>query len=393
MSVTLFSFLRLRADLYRYLVSAFCFRIGFFISICLVMTSGANASERCVEPVFGVADIVIDQTAANANAARTKGMRLAAEKAFTTVLDRLLMAPERRDAFLQKHDLDEFTDFVHIIEENNLPKRYIGRLDFCFDAQRLRTALKQANFRWSELQSPPILVVPVWNGTDGTRAWQLKNKWIGAWHQFVSNNKGLVSFRILQPTLYRERRLRAEDLSAANQQHLASAAVLAEAQQVLLVIANEDYEGSTRLVDVSADLYDSDGKHLSAVFKHGKSAIGKVAGKNDLATIVNRHIVSIAKSMEEGWHAANLMGDPVSSRLTVEVPIDTLADWASRLQTLRAIAVIDKMEIHKLDITSAIVSLQLVGPVTALENALAVHNLQLRMKDDGLPVLTMAQGN
>ena len=357
------------------------------------MTSATNASDRCVEPVFGVADIVIDQTAGNANAARTKGMRLAAERAFTTVLDRLLMAPERRDAFLQKHDLDEFTDFVHIIEENNLPKRYIGRLDFCFDAVRLRTALKQANLRWSELQSPPILVVPVWNGTDGTRAWQLKNKWIGAWHQFVSNSTGLVSFRILQPTLYRERRLRAEDLSAANMQHLASAAVLAEAQQVLLVIANEDYEGSSRLVDVSADLYDSDGKHLSAVFKHGKSAIGKVRGKNDLATIINRHIVSIAKSMEEGWHAANLMGDPVSSRLTVEVPIDTLADWASRLQTLRAIAVIDKMEIHKLDITSAIVSLQLVGPVTALENALAVHKLRLRMKDDGLPVLTVAQGN
>ncbi|MDB2390281.1 DUF2066 domain-containing protein [Alphaproteobacteria bacterium] len=359
----------------------------------LLLVLPANASVRCVEPVFGVADIVIDQSADNANDARTKGVRMAAEKAFTIVLDRLLMAPERRDAFLQKHDLDEFTDFVHIIEENSLPNRYIGRLDFCFDAQRLRTALKQANLRWSELQSPPILVVPVWNGTDGIRAWQLENKWIGEWHQFVSNNTGLVSFRILQPTLYRERRLRAEDLSVANQQHLASAAILVEAQQILLVIANEDYEGNTRLVDVSADLYDREGKLLSAVYKHGKSAIGKVAGKNDLATIVNRHIVDISKSMEEGWHAANLMGDPVSSRLTVEVPIETLSEWASRLETLRAIAVIDKMEIHKLDVKSAIVSLRLVGPVTALENALAVHKLRLLISDDGLPVLTVAQGN
>ncbi|MGB2319097.1 MAG: hypothetical protein ACPH74_03275, partial [Candidatus Puniceispirillum sp.] len=115
--------------------------------------------------------------------------------------------------------------------------------------------------------------------------------------------------------------------------------------------------------------------------------------RNDLATIVNRHIVGISRSMEEGWHAANLMGDPLSSRLTVEVPIETLAEWASRLETLRAIAVIDEMEIHKLDITSAIVSLRLVGPVTALENALAVHNLQLLMKDEGLPVLTATQGN
>lgn len=393
MSVTLFSFLRLRTDIYRYFDSAFRYRYISVVLLGLFIASGANASVRCVEPVFGVADIVIDQTAGNANEARTKGMRIAAEKAFTIVLDRLLMAPERRDAFLQKHDLDEFTDFVHIIEENSLPNRYIGRLDFCFDAQRLRTALKQANLRWSELQSPPILVVPVWNGTDGTKAWQLENGWIGGWHQFISQNTGLVSFRILQPTLYRERRLRAEDLSAANQQHLASAAILAESQQILLVIANEDYEGSTRLVDVSADLYDSDGNLLSAVYKHGKSAIGKVAGKNDLVTIVKRHIVDISKSMEEGWHAANLMGDPVSSRLTVEVPIEALGEWASRIETLRAIAVIDKIEIHKLDVTSAIISLRLVGPVTALENALAVHNLRLIIKDDGLPVLTVAQGN
>ena len=393
MSVTLFSFLRLRTDIYRCLVFAFRSRYIFVLTIGLGMATGANASVRCVEPVFGVADIVIDQTADNANEARTEGVRMAAEKAFTIVLDRLLMAPERRNAFLQKHDLDEFTDFVHIIEENSLPNRYIGRLDFCFDAQRLRTALKQANLRWSELQSPPILVVPVWNGTDGARAWQLENKWIGAWHQFVSKNTGLVSLRILQPTLYRERRLRAEELSAASQQHLASAAILAASQQILLVIANEDYEGSTRLVDVSADLYDRDGNLLSAVYKHGKSAIGKVAGKNDLVTIVNRHIVDISRSMEEGWHAANLMGDPVSSRLTVDVPIETLGEWASRLETLRAIAVIDEMEIHKLDVTSAIVSLRLVGPVTALENALAVHNLRLIIKDDGLPVLTASQGN
>jgi hypothetical protein len=44
-------------------------------------------------------------------------------------------------------------------------------------------------------------------------------------------------------------------------------------------------------------------------------------------------------------------------------------------------------------VTSAIVSLRLVGPVTALENALAVHNLRLIIKDDGLPVLTASQGN
>ena len=45
----------------------------------------------CAAPVFGVSNISIDQRAETASTARDIGVRKAAEQAFSTVLDRILL--------------------------------------------------------------------------------------------------------------------------------------------------------------------------------------------------------------------------------------------------------------------------------------------------------------
>ena len=77
----------------------------------------------CTEPVFGVSNISIDQRAETASIARDIGVRKAAEQAFSTVLDRILLTNDARLKFMTLHDLDDFSDFVHIVEENNLDQR------------------------------------------------------------------------------------------------------------------------------------------------------------------------------------------------------------------------------------------------------------------------------
>ena len=101
-----------------------------------------------------------------------------------------------------------------------------------------------AELSWSELQSPPVLVIPIWNGPDGARAWQRDNQWIAGWWDAVTTYDGLLSFRQLERNLINERRFRGEDLILANSAKLRNAASLVRAEQVLLVIASLDYEGS-----------------------------------------------------------------------------------------------------------------------------------------------------
>mgnify|MGYP003299702524 CR=1 FL=1 len=226
-----------------HLITLFCHqsRLLVVLTLGLAITEPAlAANNRCDEPVFGVADVRIDQRAENASKARDMGTRNAAERAFTMVLDRLMPTTDGHAQFMVAHDPDDFSDFTYIVEENNLEQRYIATLDFCFDAVRLRQAMISAGLKWSELQSPPILVVPVWKGPDGARAWYRDNKWLAGWWDAVASYSGLLSLRQLERNLINERQFRGEDLADANPAKLAAAASLVDAEQIMVVIAALD---------------------------------------------------------------------------------------------------------------------------------------------------------
>ena len=155
----------MRAAFIFHLLVKFRWQVPLLAFLLLGLLSGKPviaSKSRCVEPVFGVSNISIDQRAKTASAARDIGVRKAAEQAFLTVLNRVLLTNDTQLQFMLSHDVDNFSDFIHIVEEKYLDQRYIATLDFCFDAARLRQAMIRAKLSWSELKSPPILIIPVW---------------------------------------------------------------------------------------------------------------------------------------------------------------------------------------------------------------------------------------
>ena len=326
----------------------------------------------CAEPVFGVSNITIDQRAETASVARDIGVRKAAEQAFSIVLDRILLTSDARHKFMTLHDLDDFSDFVHIVEENNLDQRYIATLNFCFDAARLRQAMIRAQLSWSELQSPPVLVIPIWSGPDGARAWQRDNQWIAGWWDAVADYDGLLSLRRLERNLINERQFRGEDLALANPAKLRNAADLVRAEQVLLVLASLDYEGSKPLVTITARLFDKTGQMITDIFS-GDQKILENFTVNDL-DIMRRKII---ERMDESWQIANLIDDSETGDITVFLPVKSLEEWSKRLTALDEIAVIQSYDIITLDTRGGQLNLRLAGSQEALKNALSAHRLQL----------------
>ena len=77
--------------------------------LLLVVGFQAHAEEGST-PQFGVRNVSIDQLADTAGEARELGTRAAAETAFAVVLERLLNDPEKISQFLDRHDLDKFSD-------------------------------------------------------------------------------------------------------------------------------------------------------------------------------------------------------------------------------------------------------------------------------------------
>ena len=335
------------------------------------------ANNRCNEPIFGVAGVRIDQRAENASKARDMGIRNAAERAFAIVLDRLLPTAEGQAQFMAAHDLDNFSDFTHIVEENNLEQRYIATLDFCFDAARLRQAMIAAGLQWSELQSPPILVVPVWKGPDGARAWYRDNKWLVGWRNAVASYSGLLSLRQLDRNLINERQFRGEDLADANPVKLAAAASLVKAEQIMVVMAALDYDGSKPVITITARLFDKNGQLLTDIL-YGDQMVLTNLDQDGFDEMRWR----IIAKMDSSWHMANLIDGAVVDYLTVFIPVSSVKDWAMRLTALNEVAVVQSYDILSLDTKGGQVVLRLVGSREALGNALAVHKLEL-VDDDG----------
>ena len=335
------------------------------------------ANNRCNEPIFGVAGVRIDQRAENASKARDVGIRNAAERAFAIVLDRLLPTAKGQVQFMAAHDLDDFSDFTHIVEENNLEQRYIATLDFCFDAARLRQAMIAAGLQWSELQSPPILVVPVWKGPDGARAWYRDNKWLAGWWDAVASYNGLLSLRQLDRNLINERQFRGEDLADANPVKLAAAASLVKAEQIMVVMAALDYDGSKPVITITARLFDKNGQLLTDIL-YGDQMILTNLDQDGLDEMRWK----IIAKMDSSWHMANLIDGAVADYLTVFMPVSSVKDWAKRLTALNEVAVIQSYDILSLDTKGGQVVLRLVGSREALGNALAAHKLEL-VDDDG----------
>ena len=353
-------------------------RLLVVLTLSLAISEPAlAANNRCNESIFGVAGVRIDQRAENASKARDMGIRNAAERAFAIVLDRLLPTAEGQAQFMAAHDLDDFSDFTHIVEENNLEQRYIATLDFCFDAARLRQAMIAAGLQWSELQSPPILVVPVWKGPDGARAWYRDNKWLAGWWDAVASYNGLLSLRQLDRNLINERQFRGEDLADANPVKLAAAASLVKAEQIMVVMAALDYDGSKPVITITARLFDKNGQLLTDIL-YGDQMILTNLDQDGLDEMRWK----IIAKMDSSWHMANLIDGAVADYLTVFMPVSSVKDWAKRLTALNEVAVIQSYDILSLDTKGGQVVLRLVGSREALGNALAAHMLEL-VGDDG----------
>ncbi len=360
--------------------------LGFVLLTLLAINP--TLAEECSTPEFGVQNISIDQLADTAGEARQLGTRAAAETAFAVVLERLLNDPNKISQFLNRHDLDQFSDFVHITEENSLEGRYIALLDFCFDAFRLRAAFRKDGLQWTELRSPPILVMPVWQGPDGARAWKSDNSWLSGWREAVETLNGLVNFVLLEPTIINERSLRAEDLARANPVTLSYAATLANAEQTMLVIARLDYNGSAPVLTVDGQLHSRDGELITTLARMVDLPVS-----NDLAGQLAVARSQILSEMQASWYAANAISGSDTQKITLILPIKSLEEWAERLAVFDKVAVFNGYRIRKLDINFGVVTVNVEGTIAAVRNALLAHQLSLVMTADGNQSVVPLTGN
>jgi hypothetical protein len=133
---------------------------------------------------YRIGGIVVDVAAADPQAARLAAFRIAQRRAFPILWSRLSGKPASAAPRLSDSQLDGIVSGIESQGERFSMTRYMATLAVVFDRSRVVEYLGDVI---SMLQSPPMLLLPVWVDGGATTLFQTKTPWAAAWGRYREN--------------------------------------------------------------------------------------------------------------------------------------------------------------------------------------------------------------
>ena len=141
---------------------------------------------------FAVQGVDVDVTSTDATSAKNQALMDVQVMAFFQLVERL-GSPELAAQLKEKlkpEDIAPFLRSLSIEKETSAPGRYIGTFTVRFLPAKMQKFLAGYNVSVSAQQADPVLVIPVFRATDGTKLWE-DNPWRQAWID-LKGEQGLV---------------------------------------------------------------------------------------------------------------------------------------------------------------------------------------------------------
>ncbi len=322
--------------------------------------------------LYTVNDVQADVTAASAVEARDAAILLAQRSAFEKLLRQV--ADEDAIAAVPNLSNDQISDLVEdfdVVSERTSTVRYIGKFNFRFRGEPVRRLLEQSGVRYAVLQSPPVLVIPVYTVGNEARLWGEQNPWLTAWQNHPTTGS-LVPTRLPLGDLADMGAIDAADALSGNiqklmplaQRYSAESVVVAEAKPVL------DAAGMPTSLAISVQRFDAAGEI-------GRFTDEVAAGQGGADALYGGAIEKVSNALQAGWKQQHLLSSSVAQRLPVLVPIQSYRDWIELRHRLGSINTIQQVEVRSLRVDQAALDLVYVGDRMQLEQALRARSLAL----------------
>ncbi|OYU14833.1 MAG: hypothetical protein CFE37_08805 [Alphaproteobacteria bacterium PA4] len=155
--------------------------------LCLcfaLLAAGPALAQDSGGSAYAIGGIDVDVTAANPNAARITAYRIAQRKAWPLLWARLTGAAAASAPHLSDGQLDGIVSGIESQGERFSMTRYIARLGVVFDRSRASAYFAGQG---GALQSPPMLLLPVWRDGGASTLYQAKTPWRAAWARYREN--------------------------------------------------------------------------------------------------------------------------------------------------------------------------------------------------------------
>lgn len=345
---------------------------GSLAALLLVFLADFSAAADERRDVFTVT-VLVDATAANANAARDAARRDGARHAFDLLLQRLTM-PADRGRLPRANDatLNDLVQGFEVANERSSGVRYLADYSFGFRPDAVRRLLRQAGVSFAETRSKPVVVLPVLQAEGRAVLWEDPNPWRQAWTAHPPP-PGLVPLVMPAGDAADVAAIDGTAAVGGDDTHLQAIGQRYGDADVLVARATLKIAGAAHVLDVSSTRYTpgSAGSQQTWIGSYAAAA-----GESD-GDLMARAIAGIDGQVEEAWKAANILNYQETATLVATVPASGLEGWVAVRRQLTGIPAIERTEILSLDQQGARIAIHYYGDATQLRLALAQRDLEL----------------
>ncbi|MFP3920815.1 MAG: DUF2066 domain-containing protein [Dichotomicrobium sp.] len=143
---------------------------GLLAMVLVVLATAAHAQQP---PVYTVAKVAVNTQASDAVTAKERAIKQGSQRALRQLFTRLV-AFNAHDRLPELGDsaIDGLVDGYVVREERFSSTRYIAKLDYTFEAAKVRDLLDRIGLPYTQQQAPPVSLVPMAQGEEVSQAWR-----------------------------------------------------------------------------------------------------------------------------------------------------------------------------------------------------------------------------
>ena len=331
-----------------------------------------QAQTAPADALFVVRDVAVDETAQTAAQARERAVLAGQRTAYDRMIARLTMPADRSrvppadDTAIQALVLG-----IEIAEERTSPVRYLARLTVRFQPAGVRQRLGGAGVPMVEIPGAPVLVLPILRMAGATVLWEDPNLWRAAWNAAPATT-GLVPFVLPLGDVADTGDISAEQALAEDADRLKAITQRYGAGSVLVAEAAVDVDPATQEITLSISTVSHLGDAAPATIQSLP-----VVDDAALPAAMTHAVTRLQAEIEDSWKTAHLVLPGDDQRLTVNVPLEGLADWLEVRRRLSAVPLLRRSTLMALSQREAQLDLGFVGNAQQLRTALAQRRLEL----------------
>jgi hypothetical protein len=357
--------------------------LGLALGLCVGLFL-APASRAEDTGMIAVRGIDVDVTAGNAVDAREKAVLQGQRKGLRQAL--LMLAPSANVDQMPPLSDSQITDLVadyDVESEQTSTVRYSGKLTFRYRLDGLTALLQQNGIGAATTPSPPVLLLPVMVSGGKNILWEDGNAWRAAWASHPPST-GLVPIMLPKGDAADTAAITADQAASGDMTKIQALAAHYGVGDVAVAILRSDPASQALAINVVR--YSIAGP--SGGFQ---DQLTPPAGSTTTPdTLYAAAIDRIADHFQQDWIAQNQVSSSIEQRLTVDAPVNGLAQWAELRRRLASIATLHQVDVVYLMQTHAELDLVFIGDRDQLTRALAQRALILKDTGDGHTSLELA---